>query len=539
MDTFVGRIKTFFETIRISPLQWTVSFGAIMIIRFFLEAFSSPSSSGIIASDLPTLTHYFLWFLTLALSLMLFMQIVLPEWKKALFAATLFGFMITWLAPIIDFIVSRGHGSKMTYLFQDWSHLFDSYFTFFGAPRYGITIGIHIEVILVLIFFATIYYFTKKNIKKTIGVTLILYSIFFIFVSAPSLIYIFDTQPGSPINSMIDTVTKSSTIFDNLHGNLRYGTKISLIETGFDYFMSRIYIVATTILLSILFFINKRTVFIAIIKNSRPERVIHYWLMAGLGMYLAWHISPWHTFNINDIFVFISLFLAIYGAWMFSVCTNDITDTTIDTVSNSGRPLPSKSVEESDMRTASQIFLLISIGASYLAGYYAFFATIVFIALYYIYSMQPTRLKRVPFLSTFLISLACASMMVAGFFTFSQSKITSILPITAIIGIIVVSFFWAHIRDLKDIAGDQQEGILTVPVLFGKVWGPRIVAIFGGLAYIFAGIFIKNISVYVLSVIWAFATYYFCIRTPYKEKPLFILYFLWVILTIIILSTEY
>lgn len=536
MNSFVQQIKRFFENIQVTPAQWILSFSGILLIRFFLEAFSSPSLTGAVASDMPTLVHYFLWFLGLALSIMLFMYIVLPEWKKAIPGLILFGFTATWLAPILDFIVSGGRGFKMTYLFQHGIQLVQSYLTFFGDPRYGITTGIHVEVMLIIIFFAVVYYFTQKNIWRTLATSIVLYSIIFIFAAAPSILYIFDTRTGVPVSSMIDTVTTSATATNNIHGNLRFGSETAFLETGFDFLMARIYIPIILVLAYIIFYIHKKNTLLAIIKNSRPERVFHYWLMAFFGIYLAYHISPPHILNGNDYMVFVSLLIAIYSAWMFSVCTNDLADTTIDAVSNTNRPLPSNTLSESDMREASRIFLYISITSAYIAGYYAFFATITFIALYYVYSMPPTRLKKVPFLSSFIISLACTTMVIAGFFTFSQSKMTSTLPISAIVAIVIISFLWANVRDLKDVAGDTKEGILTLPVLFGNVWGPRIVGIFASISYIIAALYINLISIYIISFIWATATYYFCARKTYTEKPLFILYFSWVTFALILTS---
>ena len=532
----LNKIKAFLEKTTVSPTQWIISFVAIIFGRLFLEALSSPSSSGIIESDITSIIHGSLWFITMAMIAMIFVWIILPELRKALPAGILFSFVAIWIAPTIDLIVSKGNGFKMTYLFQNFGRLVQSFYTFMNNSSLGVTTGIHVEVTIILICFALLFYSIRKNIKKTILATIALYGLIFFMFVAPSFLYISDTTPGSPAMPIISTVLHSSTLADNINGNLRYETTIALEEIGFDLMMSRIFIIALCVLIAWWFFLQKKSAFLAIMKNSRPERVLHYWLMAGAGMYIAWHISPWSMFSWNDALVFVTLLISIYAAWMFSVCTNDIADVNIDLVSNPGRPLPSGAINKDDIKEASTIFLLIALVGSYVAGYYAFFSISVFMSLYYVYSMPPTRLKRAPVLSSFIIILNCVSIFIAGFFTFSRSKILSTLPMSAIFAVIIISFLWSHIKDLKDVEGDTKSGIATVPVILGPVWGPRVIGTAGGLAYVIAALFIGGPLIYILALVWGIMTYYFCTRRPYKEWPLFVLYFSLVLIALIVLS---
>jgi 4-hydroxybenzoate polyprenyltransferase len=179
--------------------------------------------------------------------------------------------------------------------------------------------------------------------------------------------------------------------------------------------------------------------------------------------------------------------------------------------------------------------LVTALISAYLAGYYAFFGIIAFISLYYVYSIPPLRLKRIPLFSSFIISLACLTIAISGFFTFSVTKQLDQFPIQAIIGLIVVTFLWAHVRDLKDVEGDRSAHIATLPVLCGPTWGPRVVGMSAASAFIVASLFIHTIFIYSISVAGALLTYYVVTRKPYREYPLFIIYFVWVIIAFLVL----
>ncbi len=538
IQDILGRIKIFLEKIEISPIQWIISFSTLILGRIFLESISNPTPNGIMATENISLIHLSLWFLSLSIILMIYFWTILPEWRKSLPVGILFAFLATWIAPILDLVLSVGKGFRMTYLFQNSTQLTHSFLTFFGNQGPGATIGIRIEIAIVLLISVIILYATKKYLWKSLIMTFGLYTLIFVMFSAPSFLFILNTSVGSPATPIIESVTHSSTLTNNISGNLQYESETAMIDTGFDFMMARIYIILIFILGSLWFLLNEKDILLSIIKNSRPERVLHYWLMAGAGMYLAWQLSPWSIFSWNDLVVFMCLLLSIYSAWMFSVCTNDIADIDTDLINCPDRPLTSGSVNKKTLREAGIMFLIISLLSAYTSGYYAFFCIIAFLAFYYTYSMPPTRLKKVPVLSSLIISLNCVAMFIAGFFTFSNSKLFSTLPIQIVFSVTLITFLWSHIRDLKDLEGDSKTGIRTIPVMFGAVWGPRIVGIASGLTYVIVAILLQKPILYPLSITWGLATYFFCTKRPYKEYPLFILYFSAILLLLLILRVS-
>lgn len=531
----IQKLENLLKKSSANPVQWLLGISGIFMVRFFLEAFSSNTSSGIIASDASTLVHYYLFFMGVALSTMIFLYFAIPNWRQYLPQFVSLAFLIILIAPLADFIISKAivkdSGFTMAYLFDSPKQLLHSFFTFFGPNwKHGITIGIRIELALILIFTGFLIYKIRRNLIKTIAFVILLYIIVFAFGALPSLISI--GSGGDPTIFLGKSIVASATFTDNLHTTLLYSSATRALEIGFNFLMAKILFLVCLILTFVYFYLNQKTKLVSIIKNSRPERISAYFTVIFFGMLLAHFIAPSIIFMWSDYISIVILLLSFYFSWMFAVCTNDIADQEIDLISNSSRPLITGNLSISDLKQSSCIFLITSLIAGYLSGFYAFFYILAFTALYYIYSMPPTRFKQIPFFSSFLISLCKLSCALAGFFLISSSKVLAIFPTEAIVGIIVFFTLFTNIRDLKDIEGDRAGGIKTLAVLFG----PKFVGILIALAYLLLPLFFSIPYLYITSLPAALLSYYFCIRKPYKEFPLFIIYFSSILLFALILS---
>ncbi len=528
-------MKSNLEKIKITPFSWILGFSGVLMVRFFLEAFSSRTSSGVIASDAPTLIHYYLFFLSVAFSTLLILHFALPSWRKVLPQFISIAFVFILLAPIIDWSVSSGQGLTMTYLFQTPRELLHSFLTFFGPNiKQGITIGIRVELATILILSGLLIYSENKNQKnnllKTLGFVLTLYLVVFFFGALPSIISF--GQSLEPLTFLTKSIVASGTFTDNLHTTLLYSSANRALETGFNFLMSKILFLISTTLVSVYFLLNYKQKFLAVIKNSRPERVLAYFSVIFFGILLSQYISPAPVLSWSDVISVLVLLLSFYFSWVFSVCTNDVADEDIDKISNGERPLIQGVLSVEDLKQTSYIFLFGSLLAGFLSGFYALFSVLAFTALYYIYSVPPTRFKQIPFFSSFLISLCKLSCLLAGFFIFSGSKVLSTLPTEAIVGTVTFFTLFVHLRDLKDIEGDRALGIKTPAVVFGQ----KFIGVLVAVAYLLLPTFFHVELLYFISIPAALLSYYFCTRKPYRELPLFIIYFIFVF---IVLSAIY
>ncbi len=210
---------------------------------------------------------------------------------------------------------------------------------------------------------------------------------------------------------------------------------------------------------------------------------------------------------------------------MHAVHINDIVDVDIDKISNPNRPLIKKELSEKDMRETGHVWLLVALLGSWCAGFYPFFMSLIYIAAYYIYSAPPLRLRRFPGVSSFLIGIAGLATILSGFFFISANKQLQTFPMLLAAGIIVMITLAINVKDMKDIAGDKANGIITLPILFGKN-GPQVVGLCFALSFLLLPIFLSFYSLYIIAVPIAIAGYRLVMRNPYHEEPIFVLRFL-------------
>ena len=278
-----------------------------------------------------------------------------------------------------------------------------------------------------------------------------------------------------------------------------------------------------------LFFLGAREKFIALAKNSRPERIFHFFLLFIFGTSLT-H-TAWFA-NWIDIQNYALAFIALICAWLFSVCQNDIYDETIDIVSNKDRPVISKELSKNDMEVASKIFLLFAFLSAYASGHYALFFTFLFLLIYFIYSNPPLRLKRFIIVNSGLVGLACLAVIMMGFFLVTPEKNILSFPPGLILAIIIFFTAVTNIRDIKDIEGDRADGIKTLPVLLGAEKSKKLIA--GIIIFFFLLLpwYFHFPFLVVPSIITSLLSWYFINEKNYKEWKAFVVYMIYLILII-------
>ena len=453
---------------------WIIGFTGIVLVRIFLELFSDPLTSGLIASKPQSFVAVFFFYLSIALGLALIISIFTKQKGNRVVSLLLYGLPLIWLPPIIDIVASGGRGFTMAYLFNSHTKLLSDFFMFFGPilnDGRGLTIGLHVELFISLCAIGGYVWVNTKNILSTTGAVISAYILMFIMLALPGALYtathlnISGGAPSYAINFLSSSIQNSNIPANTLHGSLTYATPKSLLDFGFDVLMAQILLVISSILGILWALHSHKETLLKIMRNARAERILFYMSLLVFGMLTA-SIVGHHAFMWVDWIGVATVMLSWFGAWMFSVHTNDIADIGIDTISNPNRPLPAKNLSIEVMRDTGYMWLALSLVGAYIAGYYIFYMNIMFLSVYYIYSASPLRLKRIPLLSSFLNSLACLATILAGFFFASPDKILTAFPAIYAIGIVVIFTLNSNIRDLKDIAGDRTAGIQTLPVLF-------------------------------------------------------------------------
>lgn len=532
-------LKTHFLEMRISPLTWLAGIAGILFTRFFLEALSNPSSSGFFAVDLPTLTHYSLFFISVALFIQIFLRMFLPQLREHIPKIAVISLSGIFIAPVVDLLVNGKGASPMVYVLNSPIEVLKSAFYLFSAnPTFGTTIGLQVEITIILLTIFVAIYFLSKNFGKAILGTLFFYAVLFTLCSMPSVIAFFGNNaegPADVISFLQNSIESSTTLKNHIPSGFDFSSKIKMLDTGFNFMVARVFFFLVVAFAYIWFWQTHKKLTSAIIRNSRPERVGNYIFIIILGILLALQMFPSLNLNWNDYLAILSLFASLYFSAMFAVCINDIEDVEIDKLTNTERPLVQQEATPKQLRTVSYLFLLASIISGYLAGNLPLFFILVFTALYYIYSAPPTRFKLIPFFSSFIIGLCFVTSFMAGFYIISPLKVVVAFPTGLAFGIFLFFFLYSHVRDVKDIGGDRENKIPTVPVIFGKVWGKRVTGVISASAFLVIPLLSKITILWLPAIVATFFTYYFINRNPYSEKLVFLVYFLFIIITGVVL----
>jgi hypothetical protein len=180
MKRFQLFFKNISERIENYPLalpRYIALFIALLSIRLCLEFFANNRLFN--ADDV---LHIGLWFSFIVLAFILQLQYFSKTSIDKIIKLVVCCFSIALSAPIIDLIVSQGKFSKMNYLsINSTSDFIKAYFSIGGASlTRGATIGIRIEIILLVLASFNYIYIRTNNLKRAIFGTISIYTVLFL-----------------------------------------------------------------------------------------------------------------------------------------------------------------------------------------------------------------------------------------------------------------------------------------------------------------------------------------------------------------------
>jgi hypothetical protein len=364
------KIIVFVENPHIPFLNYFLLFLSSVTLRTFLEIFSDravvyfrffPSDRLIYLSVWQSLAisfmHYYVFWVTLILTLgIIFYFITREDVGKILRTLLAFSFVLN-ITPLFDLIITAGRG--------------------------GLDIA----------------YVYPKNILNLLPIPKSL---------TPGMAL---TSITGFILSFIYCRVKTNSLKKGLLGAL--GIYILLVVTSLIPFLLKVrhpvpiiraQLIIVFIELVLIFFWLKKQYFLALIKDVRYYRMLHFVSMFILGVILSG--EPVTKVLLLNLDVFLLTFIAVSLSWIASVIFNNIEDLEIDKISNMNRPLVTHKIPQNDYRR-------IGIGAACLSGIFALgvnFQTLFFAYLLMgnalLVSLPPLRFKRIPIFSKLFISLS-------------------------------------------------------------------------------------------------------------------------------------
>ncbi|PLX21401.1 hypothetical protein C0584_02710 [Candidatus Parcubacteria bacterium] len=343
-----------------------------------------------------------------------------------------------------------------------------------------------IEIVIVLLAsFLYFYIYTQKKILRSFIYTFLVYSVIFFHVAFPSFLKIL---------------------------SLPYEMGISIANS----FLVLIFFSGLW-----LSYLAKREYCIGILKDVRWLRFLHFAGIFVFGLFLAGDTH--NAFDERNIIKYFLVIISIFFAWVCSVMTNNIEDIQIDKLSNVDRPLVKGAIPEDHYSKIAWIVLSLSLVYSFLINFTVFFFILVFIGNYFIYSMSPLRLKRVPVFSKLIISSNSLLLVILGF---TMNNFVENFPPVLFVFFLVGYTLVLNFIDIKDYEGDKKEGIKTLPVILGQKRGKLVIASFFAALYFSVWFYFKDFPISILFLIIGALQFYFINRKNYNERYVFIIYFI-------------
>jgi 4-hydroxybenzoate polyprenyltransferase len=492
---FAKKIIDYFEDDKKNILLYILTFFFIVIIRCFLEIFSS--------SRYPSFEyhyHYFLFYTALAILFIILFYFATKEKIKKVSKIVLAFLISIFIAPIIDLLFFHNKGYRYEYLYSgNIENLFNTFITFFGNINPPLSLGIRIEIAIILILSLIYFYIKTFKLLKSLFFVFLGYMIIFSF---GSISFVFEF-----FKRYIDI-----NIFNQTNFHLIYSLTI---------FISLIW----------LFYLYDKNKFIAIFKDSRFLRITHFCLLFILGIIVA--LDGNYTLLIIDYIKILIILSVIILTCFFSIFTNNIADYKIDVVSNKNRPLIKGIITQKDYILLSIISFIFIIMFSILINYYILLLALVFISTYFLYSMPPWRLKQIPIFSKGMIAFNTLICFLMGYYYVLE---TLHAPIEFILFIMIFYTLALNFIDIKDYKGDKSQNILTLPTLIGLKKSKIFIGFFFLINHIMAFFifdFFYNLYYLLLLTILGIIQFYFINKKKYSEKPILILYLLLIFLIII------
>lgn len=516
------------EAINLTFPKFLATIAALIIIRVFLEGFSSQ------IFDLPNYTSLLLlsplFYLDSLLAFVIIIFIFTRLKPRTLAPYALLGFLAVFIPPLIDLFSSKKW--FVPGLIVDTSTVGQKFFTFLiDNSQLSLTWGARLQIIALIGAVMFLVFLKTKKIWKTVLAGAIFYTATFVLVAFASLavIVILALQKGAWSVSTLELLNWSI----NARSALPW---VSDDPSIYLTFTSALFFLPLLVGLAILGYrLISPVKFRALFTAVRPTRLLTQIFLFGAGTFFAFtRLDQTDIFNTQFILAIIAAGCALVFSWLFSVFLNDVADTDIDRMTNPARPLPRGIISPTEMTNLAIVAGLITFFASFALGYKIFFAFLVILAIGYLYSTPPLRLKKWLFVSNLAMGATGTLLFVAGYLLFNANNTILNLPPAITILVFVVTTLFASVKDIKDYAGDKVGKAHTVLTVWGLKNGKLIVALMAFAAIVLFPIILRRSDLLWVSLAFGVAEIFVILDRRSREIWVFGMMFIYVFLVYLI-----
>jgi len=520
------------ENFEISPIQWVCYAFAIIGFRMVLESFSA---NGLEIYAFPSVfLQPPLLFLTNGLSIVLLLHFFTKTPVKKLLNLMLVGLVFIFTTPIVDFIVSQGRGNvRSQYLFSSFPELIQRYFTYFGAgTTTGITYGFRTQVTIFIIGTGLYLYIrTKKAWKVALGVFLA-YTIFFLYTALPALVGALSYLPSNPW--LVSEIQIAQRFFaaKNIFA-ISYPPE--KVQGLFSIEMSLILLPLFVIQFFTALFLMQKSKFFEFLKRMRYLRLAFHIGAFAFGLFLAKIVfkTPFDL-SLYGVLMLFSLVTAIVALWIYSMTINDQNDVAIDVISNQNRLIPKKIFTVEEFKYINFLALFFAALGTLIAGYPFFMLAFACVTLSILYSTPPFRLRNFPIVAPGIMAFGTLLIVMLGFALFATSGTLNEFPINFFVLILAVTTLVMNLKDIKDVAGDKPNGIMTIPTIFGLEKSKTIIAVLFFISYLLFPIILNAPQLYPTAIVFGLLTGVLIKSKKVREGVIFAIYSLFLLVALLL-----
>lgn len=282
----------------------------------------------------------------------------------------------------------------------------------------------------------------------------------------------------------------------------------------------RVLLIGVCVELLAIFYLWRRDYFLAMLKDARLLRIIHFYLMLFLGVVLSGGKILWVLEK--DLSAFLLLLISTTLCWISAVMFNNLEDFNIDKISNAARPLVLGTIPKEDYKRLGLFISALALGLGLGVNFQTFFFCLLMMGNSFIYSLPPLRFKRIPIFSKIFISLNSLLAVMLGFI-FAGGELLNFPWVVSWYFLVFVTLAMNFI-DLKDYEGDKAEGILTLPVMLGLKKAKLVIGAFFLLAYGMLCFVFLDLRLFLPAVLLGVVQFFLINKKTYEEKWVLILY---------------
>jgi len=502
---------------RVGLLTWLLVFLSMIFLRSFVEQFLAVSKSLTILETLMEFIHNAYFFCLTILLVWLFLSLLLRVKPQKLSYILIFSMALIIVPPFIDMLKINGQIYWSFYLLSAPSDLWKQYITIFGHLPSGIVyFGTKIVFLAAIFSVAVMTWIMTKSLVRAVLAIIGTYSVVFFMSAFPSFFYyayVFLTKSDKVASVHSFEIAAFFSSPEKIFGVLFPSFQYTLA-----YKLNYIYFILLLVFLGVLFYLISRKKFIAVLKNLRLPQVVYHCgiFLVGMGLGFLQYRNNFRL-DIFSVLAALILLISVVLSWVASVVVNDLNDIRIDEISNADRPLPKNifSVEEYFQFGVVCFFLAVLGGIT--IGLPFAVLLVVYQVLAWFYSAVPFRLKKFPIVATFVSAAASLIVLSLGFILMSDNQTIHTLSWRVIFLLLLAYTLSLPLKDFKDIEGDKEDGVWTIPVIFGEKKGRLVVSIGVFICYVLSVFVLNEMRLFFWSMIFGAVT--FLVINNEKIKP--------------------